>query len=179
MELDKLKAVLQPPSKPQEVMAGEEAWESVEERLGTRLPSDYKKFIETYGTGTIDNFLLVLNPFSSNTFLNLIEASHDREGLATLRQEYPQLYVHDRYPAPGGLLPFASTDNGNILYWRTAGKTDHWTVVVYESRGPEYYGFNGPMTDFLAALLSRAIQCDVFPQSFLHDQAVFTPVQIG
>ncbi len=138
MGLDPLKAVLPPPLNPPEVLDAD-AWEGAERQLGTRLPADFKAFVNTYGTGRIDDFLVVFNPFSSNRFVNLIERGRsDLEGMAMLKQGFPQSYPFDVYPAPGGLLPCAATDNGNILYWRTVGVPEQWPIVVYESRGPSY-----------------------------------------
>jgi len=174
-----LKSVLRPPEKPLEIV-GNDGWELVEQRVGARLPEDYKAFIECYGTGRIGAFLVVLNPFSTNRFINLIDRSRvELEGLIALRQKWPQYYLHDVFPSPAGLLPFASTDNGEILYWRTACDPEQWTVVVYESRGPKHYDFDGRMTDFLAALLTRAIQCDVLPRTFPSGVVSFVPGMSG
>lgn len=41
--------------------------------LGMILPLDYKKFINKYGTGSINDFIWILNPFSENENLNLIK----------------------------------------------------------------------------------------------------------
>lgn len=173
-----VKAVLQPPQEPREVPADNEAWKSVEDRLGTRLPQDYKAFIELFGTGSTGGFIWVFNPFSSNKHVNLIEHGRlELGGLASLKEEFPQDYVHDAYPTPGGLLPFAVTDNGDMLHWKTVGEPDHWTVIVYESRGPKYYGFDGSMTDFLASVLTRSVACDVFPPDFPGDHPTFVPLR--
>ena len=53
-------------------------WQSVEATMRIELPSDYKEFIAYYGTGAVDNFLVVLNPFSCNDNLNLIKRSGSR-----------------------------------------------------------------------------------------------------
>ena len=47
-------------------------WKVIEKQIGTKLPRDYKKFIEIYGTGWISNFLWIFNPFSINKYLNMI-----------------------------------------------------------------------------------------------------------
>jgi hypothetical protein len=34
------------------------------------------------------------------------------------------------WPAPGGLLPLGTTDNGDQRYWLTAGAPQAWPLVV-------------------------------------------------
>lgn len=43
---------MEPPSQPSETGSAEE-WSSVEALLGLILPSDYKAYITTYGTGLV------------------------------------------------------------------------------------------------------------------------------
>src|ERR1700677_407805 len=155
MAIETLSRLLHPPVMPEETK-GDRTWAEVENQLGTRLPEDYKLFVGSFGTGSINRFITVFNPFSSNRFINLIERGRlDLEGLGGLREKFPQQYVHERFPLPGGFLPVASTDNGEIFYWKTNGDAEQWTVVVYESRGPNYFSFSGSITEFLASLLSR------------------------
>ncbi|WP_152049375.1 hypothetical protein [Tautonia marina] len=45
----------------------------METRLGLELPDDYKRLVHAYGSGSWMGFLWVLNPFSSNLYLNLLE----------------------------------------------------------------------------------------------------------
>ena len=166
MSIDALAAILAPPSEPRE--AGRESeWARVEEELGVRLPEDYKLFVQVYGSGTIDDFIVVLNPFSANRNINLLEAGRLRmQAVAELRSDHPDDYRHDAFPATGGLLPFAITDNANVFYWKTNGRPDAWTVVVYEGRGPAFAEFGGGMSAALAALLSGSVRFDVLPRDF-------------
>jgi hypothetical protein len=141
------------------------------------LPEDYKGFIQAFGSGTINSFLVVLNPFSSNKYINLLQRGRmELDAYATSKKGFPQYYVHDIYPLQGGLLPFGGTDNGEVLYWNTTGTPENWSVVTYESRGPKYFTFGGNMTDFLTRLLTKTIECDVLPRSFPSTAPVFEPI---
>jgi hypothetical protein len=62
-----------------------------------------------------------------------------------------------------------------VLYWRTEGTPSLWTIVVYEGRGPEYFEFQGSMTSFLEAVLSRQVRVRVFPDGFPSDAPDFAP----
>jgi len=154
-------------------------WKVVEEQLGTGLPEDYKRFLEVFGIGTINGFLVVLVPRSSNQHVDLLKRGRSElEAYETSKREFPTYYRDDIYPIPGGILPFAVTDNGEVLYWRTVGSPERWTVTVYESRGPKKVDFNGGMTEFLVAVLSGKVGCDVLPQGFSKSPPVFKPIKL-
>src|SRR5215216_123968 len=85
--LNVLTTLMPPPPTPSEP-PNEGGWQSVEARLGMELPEDYKQFITHYGTGAVDTFLWVLNPFSTNTHLNLFDEGRVKlEALRELRYE--------------------------------------------------------------------------------------------
>jgi hypothetical protein len=166
MSLGRLRAVLPPPSRPNETGGGA-SWSEIERRIGTALPADYKAFIAVYGTGRVDDFLVILNPFTANPYIDLVDhALNDPEGLAGLRRDHPGLYRFDRYPAPGGLMPFGVADNGDVFYWKTAGPAEGWTVVVCEARGPDCDEIALSMSDAVAALLIRTVRTRVLPPGF-------------
>jgi len=159
-----LSRIVSPPAAPVE-NAG--SWPQVESDLGTALPDDFKAFIHAYGSGTISNFLTVLNPFSIRPTLNLVQQA--REQLDTLRElgrEFGESCPYPLFPAEGGLLPVAMTDNGDVVYWRTQGKPEQWLIVVNEARGPDYEEFQMNLTTFLAAIMSVRIRCRAFPRGF-------------
>jgi len=167
-------AILKAPAEPQEISGTANAWDIIESQLGSPLPKDYKDFVNAFGTGSINGFIVVLNPFSSNKFANLLERGQlELEAYATLKTEFPQYYTHDVYPASDGLLPFAITDNGDVFYWQTLRAPEYWRVIAYEARGPEYYIFNGPMTDFISALLTQSIECRFLPRNLTHHAPYF------
>jgi hypothetical protein len=150
-----------PPSSP---IAADGDWQAVAKALGTLLPSDYGAFIKRYGTGRISGFLWVYNPFEENVHVNLLSRyprilAADRE----IRAAFPDDVPEPLFPEPNGLFPWADTDNGDRLYWRTTADSDSWTVVVWESRGPAYVSYSLSMTGFLFAWLKREIVVPVFP----------------
>jgi hypothetical protein len=159
--LEKLLEIMPPPEKP---LAATGDWQLVAAGVGTALPSDYEAFIARYGTGRVSGFLWVYNPFEENRHLNLLARypiilAGDRE----IRESFPDDVPEPLFPEHDGLLPWAGTDNGDRLYWRTKGDPDAWPVVVWESRGPEYQSYALSMTGFLLAWLNGEITVPVFP----------------
>ena len=76
----------------------------------------------------------------------------------------------------GELLPWAITDNGDVLYWRTAGDPDEWIVTINEGRGPEWHEYPGGTADFLVAWLIGHERVSVFPDDVPVPGAGFQPV---
>jgi hypothetical protein len=58
----------------------------------------------------------------------------DRESRRSFSSHYPL----GLYPEPGGLLPWAITDNGDTLYFITTGPPDEWPTVIKGPRAPEF-----------------------------------------
>lgn len=155
MSIEALQAVMTPPESPIESIGD---WDEVEQRLGRSLPADYRDFISVYGTGYIDKFLSVLNPFSAIPSYNLISAGRDHlDGLRQLRETRGEFLPYALFPEKSGLLPIAMTDNGDTLHWLTEGRADHWRIVVEDVRAPETEIYEMTFTQFLTALIQGQI----------------------
>lgn len=171
--MDNLIKLLTPPVIPLNT-GDEEQWKHFFGVLGTELPTDYIKFIQTYGTGGVDNFLWILTPFLDDENVNFLRRQKEMaEAYIQSKTSFPEYFKHDVFPEVGGLLPWAYTDNGDELYWLTDGKPDEWKVVVYESRSSEYRTYSLNMTEFLFQILSKELVCDIFPEDFPSDEFVF------
>ncbi len=170
MSIENLFRLLPPPASPRENRGD---WREVERTIGTVLPEDYKAFINAYGSGRINNLLWVLNPFTPNVHLNLMdELVTHRNNIEALRHEFaiPFLPV---FPEPGGVLPCAMTDNGDVLYWRSNGSPKEWSIVAQASRMVEYEVFGCNLADFLVRILTKRNACSAFPEDFCAGQANF------
>jgi hypothetical protein len=164
MSFDSVSTVLLPPANPAEIPDNED-WHKVETQL-RRLPSDYKSFINGFGTGSINGFLWILNPISNNRHLNLLREMDPMLGALRELRDSGEPCPYPIHPEPGGLLPFGKTDNGDVLYWLTTDEPERWTIVVNAALDPTFEKFDTNMTEFLAAVLSRRIQCSIFPAKF-------------
>jgi hypothetical protein len=142
MDLSSLTQVLTAPENPVEVSGDPKRWQLVEGRLGTALPADYKNFIDRYGSGRIDRFLLIFNPFAANPSVNLYSASEARiVGMRELLKNPHEKFRPRLFPQLGGVLPFGATDYGDTLYWKTGSDPDAWSIVINEARGPDVQEF--------------------------------------
>jgi hypothetical protein len=154
--LDDLRAIAPPPPDPP---ASTEA--------GHPLPADYEQLAREYGPGAFAGFLWLLAPGAANQYLDLDKQAEVRlDALRTLGEELPY----------EPLLPFAFTDNGDVVYWhQRTPDPDTWTVAVNESRGPEWHAFDGTATEFLAASLSGRERVPMFPEDFPGPDPSFAP----
>lgn len=176
--MDKLNYILTPPEKPNNI-GNEARWKDFFSVLGTELPPDYIKFIQTYGTGGVDNFLWILTPFVNDENVNFtVRQKEISDAYIQSKTSFPQYYKHNIYPQIGGLLPWGYTDNGDELYWLTTGKPDEWKVVVYESRSHINYTYSLRMVDFLFGLITKELVCEAFPDDFPSDEPQFISVNV-
>jgi hypothetical protein len=152
-------------------------WAAAESTLGTGLPADYKDFVETIGGGYLDGYLYVLEPDCPNEYYDLAEATEER----TEAFEYLWDSSEDR-PAElnesgARLIPFASTDNGEFLYWlvRRGQKPDEWTIMVNEARGEWWERFDITFAPFLLGLLTGTLRSEILTEDFPTTPHTFEP----
>jgi hypothetical protein len=127
-------------------------WAQAEESLGTALPSDYKLLAETYPSLLFDDFLGVGFPPPGREKA-WAEDPDDLEVLAEWCEDplYP-------FPAPGGLLPWATSYQGDYFLWTTHGTgPDEWTVTV-ASRNGGWWHYTGGAVQFVADLISGTLK---------------------
>jgi SUKH superfamily protein len=179
-----LQTILAPPLQPPRAVD----WTKVEEGLNVALPTGYKELVGLYGPGSIDEFLWLYSPAAMNPSLNLIRLIDDTlEALRSARgdpgHELPGIAVPPApetvpfpiYPEPGGLLPWAGTDNGDMVYWETTGSADDWRIVVSASRLDRWFVTVGPAADWLLRVLSRHERVPMFPNDFPSASPRFSP----
>jgi hypothetical protein len=178
MSIEALKKVLPPPAKPVDTGGPTPDWAAVEAKIKTPLPADYKAFVTTYGSGTIDEYFSVFTPFAK-TKRDLPTQIERQLGAMRQVRDAGEKMKYPLFPEPGGLLPWGLTDNGDVFYWLTTGAPDSWTVVTNVGRGPDYEEFKMSMTDFLAGILSRKAKSEAFPEDFQPGAPFFTPAEAG
>ena len=165
--VERLRQLLPPPADPVEP-GRPEGWAEVEAALRTGLPSDFKAFTELYGSGTVDDFLYLFNPFAAGPDGNLL-AEKDRvlAGYRQTRARFPERLPLPPFPDPGGVLPLGRTDNGDELYWVTQGDPDGWPVALLEARTALQELHAMPVTGLLAALAANQLPSRILPKAVL------------
>ncbi|HET6815165.1 MAG TPA: hypothetical protein VFJ69_14380 [Actinomycetota bacterium] len=165
--LERLGELLPPPADPLEP-GRPDGWPAVERSLGTALPGDFKAFTERYGSGTVDAFLYLFNPFTAGQDGNLlVEKDRVLAAYGQTRARFPDRLPLPAFPEPGGVLPVGRTENGDELYWVTDGQPDGWPVVLVASRAALQEVHPMSVTGFLAALAANQLTSRVLPQDLL------------
>jgi hypothetical protein len=156
-------------------------WPVIERILEMRLPVDFKKLINAYGTGCFLEFLYPLSPFAPfDTSLNLMSGA-TRQRLSAYKagqKEFPQYSPRfPAYPHESGLFPWGITVNGDTLFWLRKGQPEKWPTVVCNSKFNREWcdRFDITATTFLCRLFSGEIEPSAFPEDLLTREHSFTP----
>lgn len=144
-------------------------WKQVFADLDTvRLPVDYIQWIDAFGGGYFDEYIYLLDPSAAQSYYNLVHAH--REQIKTLEYVWSAGEERPEEVLSSGvrLIPWASTDNGEFLYWVSDPKIDpdDWTIVMNEARGDEWLRFRVGAITFLEGALSGSITSDMFWPDF-------------
>lgn len=165
MIIDDLARLLAPPAQPLESGRGAD-WGSVTDRIGEPLPVDFMQFIDRYGTGIINDFLTVLNPFSANARLNLLDQMfYHLSALRSLKAQFPGACPYPLFFEPGGLLPWGITIDSDIFCWKTSGVSGQWTQVIFPRHG-DAEEHNMTTCALLAAAIGGSITSSALPAPF-------------
>lgn len=174
MSLAELRKLLPPPADPVDV-PDVDAWRHTEEKLGTSLPSDYKQFLASYGTGRVDDFLDVFLPSSPESWNNLLDCLEAQRDTFDEIQRGGHPLSYGLLPAKPGLLPVGQTDNGDTIFYIVDGKPDAWKIAILSLRGRDVEVFDGGLVEFLIAAIRH--QVAAFPKDFARPTAAFTPAE--
>ncbi|MEV5786789.1 SMI1/KNR4 family protein [Streptomyces sp. NPDC052287] len=158
---DDLVSHVPPPSRP---LWASGDWNKVESVLGLELPTDFKQLVGAYGAYHFAGFLTPLTPFGGRDLL-VGPAKRLLDQERGFRDSNPEACPYPFYPEPGGLLPWARTDNGDNVCWLTDRTPDEWTVVCWNPRGWYYDAHPVGAVEFLAGWLSGHLSTTVFPDA--------------
>ncbi|GLZ79847.1 hypothetical protein Afil01_46540 [Actinorhabdospora filicis] len=153
-------------------MATPHTWAEVETALGLEFPVDYKMWAEEYPSLYLFKFLHLDNPLDFPVSVDL-----EIDVLAEVREvaeEFGREITGDDgsivdhrpalpfYPAPGGLLFFGQSDNGDYCTFLTAPDPREWEVVVTD--GGSWWHSGRGFAAFLTGLLTGERPCPEFPE---------------
>ncbi|MBK3576239.1 SMI1/KNR4 family protein [Streptomyces sp. MBT65] len=127
-------------------------WRTVTRLLGIDLPTDYKEFADAYPALEVDEFLRVWSPIPSREEEFVEEILYELEILNDVQEDgATESYV--AYPAPGGLLPWGGSLEGDVFYWRTSDENpDRWPVVA-SGRNGSWWEYEAGVLAFLTGII--------------------------
>ena len=143
-------------------------WNTIENENNIVFPEDYKWFLENYGVGSINDFLWIFSPTCNNLNLNSFEKYKVMKNSYEIMLNNKLIeYNYSFYDNGIGLFPWGITDNGDELYWSFMDGLAE--IVIFASRYAYVYSYKLNMVDFLTGLLTKKIECDLFPDDFVLD----------
>ena len=161
--LFKLTDLIPPPDYP---IGGNGDWKRFVSANGFWPPEDYRMMIREYGVGTFGGWISLLDPFGhSKPFVGVVQ--DECQAMREARNKAPTAYPNwPLWPEPGGLMPWAKTNNGDHVCWRTDGKPDGWTTR-YWGAGTSVE-FDMSTVDFLVGLAQRSLSGGTFSLGVQH-----------
>ncbi|MEV7570587.1 SMI1/KNR4 family protein [Streptomyces tanashiensis] len=160
--LDTLTALLPPPPAPR---LGEQSWEWLYARLGTRLPTEFVRLMETYGAGEWCQWLRFGFPLGTGQYDLAPSAEWYGETYRGHRDDFPEYHPLAAWPEPGGLLSFADSIDGDQLCWLTEGETpDDWPLIVVPRHAGQGPPLTGTLTGTLLAWLRGELRTEGLPR---------------
>jgi hypothetical protein len=162
-----------PPGKPVDVGSLED-WRAAERELGLALPSDYRDFIFTYGTGLFARFFRLYNPFATGAMGLLPSVQETCEWRRRTKRDFPERVPYPIYPESPGILPWGNDENGHDYYWFTQGAPDQWTVLSDNVRGSGFAEHRCSLTEYLTGILLGRIK-PLAADCFTEEDRVFKP----
>lgn len=112
-------------------------WEEAQRVAGLRVPGDYRAFVDLFGPGEFHGWLAVVHPrrpHDAGAWADLVRGLDEEIGTTfrQMRERSADLCPYPVHPAPGGLLPWATTCGGDHCFWLTEDDDpDRWPVIVW------------------------------------------------
>jgi hypothetical protein len=167
--LKNLEKLVKPPEKPIDAPKNLSDWE----KFDAEFPDDYKAIVSMYGMGAFGRFLWLKNPFTEIKHLNFFVY---KEKILTMLKELRadlEDYNYPIYPEPEGLLPFATTDYADILFWITKGQPSNWTIAILEARSDLLELHDTNTLGLIIGLQRQAIKSKIFGSDIFDHKAPF------
>ena len=143
-------------------------WAAIEGSLEVSLPADYKELMGALGGGYVDGYLYVLEPGCPNRFYDLARLTEERTEALDMLWSEGEARPRRLMELGGRLVPWATTDNGEYLYWHAVDglAPEDWPTLINEARGEEWEFFEPGCVAVLRGLLSREFSSEILSSSF-------------
>jgi hypothetical protein len=150
-------------------------WDAVTARWGTRMPTDYREFMDIYGAGTVnDSFNIVWPIAPPKRGASMRDFAGNTDAGRWLLDDEP-----DALAKFEGWIAWAYDVSANHLYWDTSsGEPDRWTVVRLD-RGGDWTDSGYGTTEYLAAFLGGDMPVPPAMTLWDPEALVFEPWKLG
>jgi hypothetical protein len=148
-------------------------WETAREAVGFEFPEDFRWFISTYGSGTVNDYLGVFpvsSPYAKSArtsgFEKLLGWSRSIDSCGGDGRHSDPPYCDVNWngriltfaaDSPDGLLlQWGQDDGGNMCYWaRETADSDTWPVMVHKHNAGMWFRFEGGFVECLLAMMEE------------------------
>lgn len=146
-------------------------WTAIESALGTRLPSQYKAYAESFPGGQFRR-LQVFHPEGSDQPRPHGLVEEVGWTAPSLRPTSPTA-PYQMHPEPGGLIPWAGYEGDYFLCWLPKGEDpDSWPIIAYEDEDHNE-AVEGSTLQALIRVIRGYAGRRVFPEEFWEFPATF------
>lgn len=133
-------------------------WARVESELGVVLPADFRLLCELYPVFALSDFMYLGAP-EPGAEVAWVQAAHENLEIIAEWCENADLDVPMYlYPAPGGLLPWGTSNQGDYFLWTTNPAGAQEWIVTVASRNGGWWHYTGGVIQFLADLVSGILE---------------------
>jgi hypothetical protein len=127
-------------------------WGRMSESWGKEFPSDFRRFVETYGAGAIEDYLSVLKPEPKG-----VEPGPDDMLMETVNAEKAwarEPKSPDLVDTAPELIAWGLDSSSDILCWDASGDDpEAWPVLVRSRDGNLWSRYDCGMAEFLVRIL--------------------------
>ncbi|WP_324786222.1 SMI1/KNR4 family protein [Streptomyces sp. H51] len=129
-------------------------WAQMGESWGKEFPSDYRWFIGLYGSGTVQNYLVVQEPepkgdLPKSEFGGMLHETVNARNAWARGKKSPELVR-----AEPELIAWAADSSADILCWDASGDDPGaWPVLVYNRDDNLWSRYDCGMVEFISRLL--------------------------
>jgi len=130
-------------------------WDAMAASWGRQFPSDYRRFIAVYGSGSVDEILAISAPTTREAM------GSGASGRIRSDAEVAEDMWRECRKAPGlegtapRLIPWAASCSGDFLCWDTSDEDpDRWPILVYERGDSIWRRYDYGMVDFIARIMT-------------------------
>lgn len=135
--IQELLQLVPPPAEPKNAQGN---WRQLESDLGVALPSDYKQYIEAYGSGTLCSLFEIRSPFGLEAHYKTTarDAWSSWAGIFHSWGDVPESKLpFSVYPKLPGLLPWGTYGDVDVIGWLADSDPSRWYIVYQD----HYDGF--------------------------------------